>query len=107
MTCTSDKVSGTLSAMKIVVSASADFSAVSSWRLYTTLEVKTDGNTFRGLSSVTSVSRDSLRAHIDYTKTYYDGSYAYIFGDSTRVQGALASDAVYTLIGPRRTYLSG
>jgi len=106
-TVTSNALTGSLSAVKITPSASADLSAIPSWRVYTTLEAKTDGNTFRGLSSVTSVSADSLRAHIDYTKTYYDGTYAVFFGDSTFVAAALAANAALTMVGPARTYLSG
>jgi hypothetical protein len=106
-TVTSDKISGSLSAIKLAVSASADFSGINSWRLYKTIELGTDGNTFRGLSSVTSVTADSQRANIDYTKTYWDGTYAYFFGNATVIAVALASAAALTMVGPARTYLSG
>jgi hypothetical protein len=106
-TTTSDKLSGSLSAIYVAVSASADVSAIPSWRLYKTIELGTDGNTFRGLSSVTSVTADSLRADIDYTKNQYDGTYAIFFGDATAVAAALAANAALTIVGPARTYLSG
>ena len=106
-TTTSDKLSGSLSAIKVAVSASADLSGIPSWRLYQTIELGTDGNTFRGLSSVTSVTRDSNRRNIDYTKTQYDGTYAYFFGNATAVAAALVRNAAMTMVGPARTYLSG